>query len=770
MIVRRGPTEKPRPKTGPSAVRHSSFALVLWGLCLCILALRTTYTESPIAQATISPGDLTDTVYSLTLSGLLIFALVAWLVRGLLAGRIAYRLTGIEVGLALFIAACAISTIAAGNQRLAITQTVILLAPILAAILLVQLLDTSSKIRLTLIVVAALGIVSAYRSTEQIRTNEWMIEAYEEDPEGFLRRHNISFEIGSFQHFLWEHRLYSRGVAGYFTTGNTAASFALMASLVAFALLLEQARSGDDKKLRSRYALFRAAGVVFIVAGLLLTRSKGGIIGLFLAAALLGILFHGRTWPAARRKLAVAIALPLILILIVGIGYAGISYGIEHGRLPGGNSMLVRWQYWVASMQMFRDHPLAGVGPGNFAQNYTRYKPAAAPESVADPHSLPLSLLTQYGPLGLAGFLVMVLIPIWRSIRSGAGDAGDDREDYGAASAKPCALALLGAVCVTLLVLRPILIPMSAGDEIILAMYQIIVFYVAPVAAFLIGFLLLSAPLTGGFSKKGGTGNAIISLTLGCAVFGVLIHNLVDFAIFEPGVWMAFWLVMACLIASRRPRQIQLSAISSQSKTIVSFLALALLVVFWQYVWRPAYQVTTYVQRAYQAALMGRFDSAHRLVETARQADPLNPVPLSVGGHLYVQHYEATFPKEPALLEEAARSLHQAIEANPTDYKAYERLGLVYTTLERHQDAYEWYTQVVERYPGSGRLWLQRAQAAEQIGKLDVALAAYSRAVQIEDAYRRQFRQMYPEREEVVSRIGEDNYRFAKERIAELSV
>ena len=84
-------------------------------------------------------------------------------------------------------------------------------------------------------------------------------------------------------------------------------------------------------------------------------------------------------------------------------------------RLPGGNSMLVRWQYWAASAHMIADHRMTGVGPGNFADYYTHYKPAAALESVADPHNVLLSLMTQYGPLGLIGFLAMVFVPLWRS-------------------------------------------------------------------------------------------------------------------------------------------------------------------------------------------------------------------------------------------------------------------------------------------------------------------------------------------------------------------
>jgi hypothetical protein len=59
------------------------------------------------------------------------------------------------------------------------------------------------------------------------------------------------------------------------------------------------------------------------------------------------------------------------------------------------------------------------------------------------------------------------------------------------------------------------------------------------------------------------------------------------------------------------------------------------------------------------------------------------------------------------------------------------------------------------------------AEIAEQLDKTDIAVAQYEKAVEIEDAYRNQFKIMYPGRE-IVSRLGEDKYEFATERIKSL--
>ncbi len=745
---------------------------VLFGLCLGILALRVTYTESPMAQTSGLAGSLADTVYSLTISGLLIFALVLWLTWGICTSRLSYRITGIEIGLALFLVACVVSTTVASDKRLAITQVMILIGPILAAVLLVQILDSAFKVRLLCIVIAALGVVSAYRCAEQSRTvNEWTIEEYEKDPEAFLKTNNIAFELGSLQHFLWEHRLYSRGIPGFFTTSNSAASFGLMASLVAIALLLEQIRTDRREKSGPRDSLCRALATALVIAGLLLTRSKGGILGFLVAVVLLALLLYAGKWLAAHRKSALAFLLPLCLVLVVAAGYITVSYGLKHDRLPGGNSMLVRWQYWVASAQMCADHPITGVGPGNFASHYPHYKPAAAIESVADPHNFPLSLLTQYGPLGLAGFLAMVLVPIWRSIASRVPDVPPEKPRT--PSLRRPTLGMLGIVCTSLLLLRPILIPMPAGGgEPVVVVYEIVVLYVAPVAAFLIGFLLLAAPLIGASPKQVGMNHTAVTAALGCAVLGVLVHNLIDFAIFEPGVWTAFWFLIACLVAIRPQKQASASAArdtSRTSKLAAVVVALAVLGAYWRYVWNPPCTAENRIQRAQQAASAGRLDRAHRLLDAAFEADPLNSAPLSLNGRLYLRQYEKSFPKQPALLDKAAQYFGRAVGISPASYKDYEKSGMAYSQLGQYQQAYEGYTKAIERYPDCGQLWFRRGQAAERLSKPDIALADYGRAVEIEDAYRTQFREMYPKREGIVSRLGEDNYELAKKRMAELS-
>ena len=53
---------------------------------------------------------------------------------------------------------------------------------------------------------------------------------------------------------------------------------------------------------------------------------------------------------------------------------------------------------------------------------------------------------------------------------------------------------------------------------------------------------------------------------------------------------------------------------------------------------------------------------------------------------------------------------------------------------------------------------------AEMLGKIDVAVENYRKAVEIENAYREQFKMMYPGRA-IFSRLGEDQYQTAIDKI-----
>lgn len=749
---------------------------VLLGLCLCSIALRTTFTEGPTMQSTSVASNATDSLYSLSVSTVLIFSFALWVVWSVCSGRFSYRPTGVEIGLGILCIAAVAAGFAAADKRLALTDVTVFLAPPLMALLLVQILDSPSKAKLVMVVIAALGIVSAYQCAEQLFfSNQVTIEQYEQDPQSLLEP--LGIEPGSFQQFMFEHRLYSGGVRGFFTTRNSAGSFALMAFFAAVVLFLDTFKNRPLVPSARMHLLGGGLAAAVILLSLVLTRSKGAIAGLLFATAAFAVL---RTFGNRLRPYRSVILATFVLLVIAG-GWVLVSYGLSHGRLPGGNSMLVRWQYWHAAAKMYTDHPLAGVGPGNFAHFYTRYKPAAALESIADPHNFLLSLLTQYGPLGLAGFLAMIFVPLWRTL-SAEPASTSARNGRPEPPFRTLATIFLIIISTALLAIRPILMCTGFHETFEVVLYVIVTMYIAPVAVFIIGFVLLAGPFGKTRDTTPATWDRRAVAALCCAVLGVALHNLTDFAILEPGVSTTFWAIIACLVTidshtcQRTPLNLTPSPIV---KVLTVTAALVMSYAYFSYVFVPAAKTSSKVNRAKQAIAAGQFESAHALLDEAAKDDPLSTAALSMNGRLYLHQFELTHTNSLQLLTRAAGCLQAAIARNNAAFKDFERLTDAYYALgeiaspaERSgwfNKAFDAATLAIERYPGCERLHFKLAQIAEYLGRIQTAIEQYKKTIEIENQYRAQFKLMYPQWRDTVSRLGEEKYQLAMERVRKLA-
>lgn len=743
---------------------------ILLAVCLCVIALRATYAEGPPGRSTDQSVNLSDNLYSLSLSAALAAVFLVWFVWAYWSKGFLCSPGWLEIGFLLFTVAAIVSGFFAADKRAAINSYVTLGAPALMAMALIRILDSRLKIRLVLTVVAALGVVSAYQCAEQFFfTNQMMIEQYQKAPETLLGP--LGIVPGTFGHMLFEHRLFSRGVHGFFTTSNSAGSFALLASFAAVALFMNEFINRKKDPSGPARVVTAGAAAAIVIFGLLLTASKGAIGAAVIAAVMFVAYLLAGDWLRAHKKF---VLIGCILLFLAGVS-AVVAYGLICDELPGGNSMLVRWQYWCASVRMFGEHPLTGVGPGNFACYYPRYKAASALETVSDPHNFLLSVLTQYGPLGLAGLLVMILSGLWRAVfSSGAVSDGQNASRNGRFGIVSVIFAVV--ISAALLFIRPLLMKVPAGTLPAERQAAAIMLYFMPVFVFVVGFILAGS----GRISTDGSGNDITIAALFCGAVGVLIHNLIDFAIFEPGLLTAFWVIMACVISLKRRQEgrAQFAAGRAPYKKVIVLAGGAVLIwAYLNYALIPVAGSTAKIRQAYLAATNGRFEQADELLAAAAEDDRLSPLASSIRARLYLQRFEAGAKGDTALLQKARDRLLEAAERGRADYKNFERLAEVYGLLaessagERKTDylhqAFDAASGAVELYPGSGRLRFQLAGIAERSGDADYACRQYQKAVEIEESYRRQFERMYPGRA-IVSRIGQEKYSKAKERIKQL--
>jgi len=751
---------------GPAVLEYIVLALLL-----AVVALRATYTEALPVQPSDQPGHFRDSFHSLSLSTVLILVSLGWMVYSFCFKRTFRRLGLLSFGFALFTAGAVLSSLFAPDKRAAITNYLTLAGPVLMAVVLMQILDSITKVRLVLTVLVALGVVCAYQCCEQFfYTNQVMIEQYRQDPKSMLEP--LGIEPGTLAHMLFEHRLFSRGIHGFFTTSNSAGSFVLLTLFVALALFINEVKSRKSDPSASARIPTAAAALSLLTFTLVITASKGAIIASLIAAGLFAVYLRFGSWINAHKKVVLAGCLAATALL----GAAVVGYGLAYDRLPGGNSMLVRWQYWKASARMYLQKPFTAAGPGNFIYFYPRYKEPAALEAVADPHNFLLSILLQYGPLGLAGLLVMCLAPLYRTLFSPPPNPAPKTL---ISSPKFSLSATVFAIFIaaTLVLIRPIFIkipPDALPAEKVAAAFML---YLMPVIAFCIGFLLATA----GRAATVANTTTITTTALMVGLAGVLIHNLVDFAIFEPGILTAFWAALACLVALNHlgdtSRQYTIQTITNKKRIAVVATAAVLVLAYFNYAYLPVAASTAKIQKAYRFACAGLFNQAHNLLEAAAEDDRWSPIAPALNGRLYLRRYEQAGSDGCELLLKARDCFLEAVRRNDADFKNFECLADIYRNLAQKcpssersdflHKAFENASKAVQLYPGCGRLHFKLAQIAEQLGRFEFALQQYERAVEIEKSYRLQFRRMYPG-DEVVSRLGQENFESAQGKIKAL--
>ncbi|NLH17984.1 MAG: hypothetical protein GX455_15520 [Phycisphaerae bacterium] len=737
------------------------FHFVLWLALLAVLCLRTTFTESPLAPTTDASQPLTNEAYSVILSSSLLAVAGLWWLGCACRRQWTWRPVGSGLGVLLFALAAVIGVKVASHTRNAVTDAVTILAAMTAGLVLVQLLDRPYRVRITLAVLVALGAVQLYQCSEQATSsNAMLIEQYEQDPGAQLAA--LGIEPGSFQHSLYEHRLYSKDIRGFFLTSNSAGSFLLICIAAALSLIV-QTRTIEPISNRVLAQVLLGLMVLVLLAAMAIVQSKGAIgamvvgLGLFLAWRWFG------EWIYQRRKI---LTVAILFSAIVGVG-AIIHTGFQQGRLPGGNGMLVRWQYWTATGQMIRDHALTGVGGGNFGIHYPRYKLPESLETIQDPHNFVLSLLAQYGPLGLLGFLLGIGWPILRDRnRSGVSATTADPNPQ---SAIPPVIILAGVgLCLVLLAIRPFFVAAQTveGDQ---QMVLYVYLYLTPALVFACALLIVCAAIYRIEVTAVADETAVVILD--CGILAVLMANLADFAIFEPGIGTALWALLACRITLKPSIPVQ----KYRSPVLVRVAMVAALVVavggYREWIFKPVINGGKKFQAAMRASTIRE---SLTLLETVVKMDPLNPdLPRMLGN----ARLQFAADKDQEQIRKAIAAFEFSARCNPASFKACERLSRAYEQLARTQTgddqnaslllAMAAADKTIERYPACDRMLFERARLAEQVGRNDLALRDYRRAVEVEDAYRAQFRIMYPNRT-MTSRLGEKNYNYAKTRISEL--
>jgi hypothetical protein len=310
-------------------------------------------------------------------------------------------------------------------------------------LLLRQLLRSGPEKRATCVVMIGLALTLSLDGIYQFTVEHPATrEVYRTHPDQVLRNLGIDAPPGSPTRTLFEERLRSSEPTATFALANSLAGFLTPWLLMTLATGWLGWRVEVGAKAGHR--LLWAAGLCALPMGLclVLTKSRAGYLAVF--AGIAALLLLG--WSTRRRswQVAVGAAGTGAIMLIIGFVFGALDREVVTEALK---SMSYRWHYWQGALGMVYEHPWFGCGPGNFQDEYTRFKLPQASEVVADPHNFVFEIWATCGTPALVVLAVVLLAAAVESYRAGVeATKKDSTQVVGAALTPPLVGGLAGLV------------------------------------------------------------------------------------------------------------------------------------------------------------------------------------------------------------------------------------------------------------------------------------------------------------------------------------
>ncbi len=101
----------------------------------------------------------------------------------------------------------------------------------------------------------------------------------------------------------------------------------------------------------------------------------------------------------------------VILLIIILLGGIIMYYTIPPFKYKVNTfkhlTELPRWQIWTVAIRIIKDHPIIGIGNGNFIRYYDKYKEKGWHEKMGHPHNDFLNIYITSGLLGFIGYMLI---------------------------------------------------------------------------------------------------------------------------------------------------------------------------------------------------------------------------------------------------------------------------------------------------------------------------------------------------------------------------
>ena len=359
------------------------------------------------------------------------------------------------------------------------------------------------------------------------------------------------WEPDSFQAAQFERRILSGEVMGFTSSENSYGAVVVLLTFVAAGVLIQRLADRDAPG----WAVVVAGAVLASLAMIAHLRSRTAYATPVLGALTLASVWLLRPWLTRHARLAFAAGVAAVLL-----GFAAVAgHGLYHGSLPG-DSLAFRWNYWSASARLLARHPLVGVGWENFGPHYLSVRLPVAAEEIRDPHNFIVRFATELGLVGLV-LLMAWMVLLWRDLT--VGPAAGALPNPASSSPDPPPMKRIGpgarpegsAALRRLLVIAAGGVAINAAASIDWGQSSA---FVALEVIRRLGFLCLLMVGMAVVALRSTERQDLDDRPAPWVLYGMLValglflvHNLVDFSLFEPGPMSLFMFGCGAALGAR---------------------------------------------------------------------------------------------------------------------------------------------------------------------------------------------------------------------------
>jgi len=214
-------------------------------------------------------------------------------------------------------------------------------------------------------------------------------------------------------------------------------------------------KRGKDGLARNGLWLLACAAGALLMLGLIMSWSRGALLGMTVGLGIVLVVRYRRYWPLAIVSALVLLMVgPQLVSLVPGdllerlldvTRYAGKD--LTAIEITDANfAVIERTAHWQAAWRMFESNPWLGVGIGQYPVRYAEFAVPRWEHALGHAHNIYLNVLAENGLAGLTAYSLMMGLFAWRTLRASWVESGW-RQALALA-----ALGMLGHLCVHSLV------------------------------------------------------------------------------------------------------------------------------------------------------------------------------------------------------------------------------------------------------------------------------------------------------------------------------